>query len=200
MPKSVAPRPWHRWLDPRQGALLAPLQGRWNEAPTRLGQLLAQQHGEALPGGQGAGFMPRLHANVALLRAAQAQLAQLNAQGQAVGAAGDWLLDHIDSLAAQTRAVREGLPRRYYRQLPKLAHPELAGTPRVLGIAWAFVEHGDSQFDAAALTAFVQGYQLDGAALTLGELWALPTSLRVVLIENLRRLVERQPAAVIRPQ
>ena len=36
----------------------------------------------------------------------------------------------------------------------------------------------------AALTAFLQGYQSQGVAsqLSLGELWALPTTLRVVLI------------------
>jgi len=38
-------------------------------------------------------------------------------------------------------------------------------------------------------TAFLNAYQ-DVDELTLGELWALPTTLRVVLLENLRRVAE----------
>jgi len=181
------------WLDGERGPLLAPLRRASSDSFDACGAQLALQQGPAEPGGGGAGFFPRLRANIALLRDAQRLLARLSQQGHAVGAAGDWLLEHIDSLAAQTRVVRDGLPRRYYRSLPVLVGSSPAGTPRVLGLAWRFVELGDSRFEAAALTAFLQGYQSQGVAsqLSLGELWALPTTLRVVLIENLRRLVER---------
>ncbi len=65
----------------------------------------------------------------------------------------------------------------------------LAGLPRVYGVAWAFVAHTDSAFDDDLLAHFLTAYQ-DIRPLNLGELWALPTTLRVVLIENLRRLAE----------
>jgi cyclic beta-1,2-glucan synthetase len=181
------------WLDGDRGPLLAPLRRASGDALSVCGAQLALQHGAALPGGGGIGFTPRLRANVRLLREAQLLLARLSQQGQAVGAAGDWLLEHIDSLEAQTRVVRDGLPRRYYRSLPVLAGTPLAGTPRVLGLAWRFVELGDSRFEIGTLSEFLKGYQSQGvdSELSLGELWALPTTLRVVLIENLRRLVER---------
>ncbi len=154
------------------------------------GQQLAEQHGAPATELVGPSFFPRLQANVALLQRAEVTLAAWAAQGQAVGPAGDWLLDHIASLAAQTRAVRDGLPRRYYQSLPVLAGTPLAGTPRVLAIAWAYVEASDSLFDLQKLQDMLLGYQRLHR-LTLGELWALPTTLRVVLIENLRRIVER---------
>jgi cyclic beta-1,2-glucan synthetase len=69
----------------------------------------------------------------------------------------------------------------------------LVGLPRVYGVAWAFVAHTDSAFDEELLVRFLQAYQ-EARELTLGELWALPTTLRVVLIENLRRLAERVAA------
>ena len=69
----------------------------------------------------------------------------------------------------------------------------LAGLPRVYGVAWAFVAHTDSAFDEELLVHFLSAYQ-ETRELTLGELWALPTTLRVVLIENLRRLAERVAA------
>ena len=69
----------------------------------------------------------------------------------------------------------------------------LVGLPRVYGVAWAFVAHTDSAFDEDLLVHFLRAYQ-EIRELTLGELWALPTTLRVVLIENLRRLAERAAA------
>jgi cyclic beta-1,2-glucan synthetase len=49
------------------------------------------------------------------------------------------------------------------------------------------VAHTDSELDESRLTRFVRVFQ-ESAPLTIGELWALPTMLRLVLLENLRRL------------
>ena len=62
--------------------------------------------------------------------------------------------------------------------------------PRVFGIAWAFVAHTDSYFDPQTLIKFVQAYQRV-QPLTIGELWAVAITLRIVLVENLRRLAAR---------
>src|SRR6185503_2410829 len=64
-----------------------------------------------------------------------------------------------------------------------------AGYPRVFGMAWAFVAYTDSRFDPEMLHRFVRAYQ-EVQPLTIGELWALAITLRIVLIENLRRLAE----------
>ena len=73
--------------------------------------------------------------------------------------------------------------------LPKLADGPLEGYPRVFGIAWALVAHTDSAFDIEKLTRFVEAYQRV-QPLTIGELWALAITLRITLVENLRRLAE----------
>ena len=65
-----------------------------------------------------------------------------------------------------------------------------SGYPRVFGLAWAFVAHTDSRFDAEMLCRFVRAYQ-EVQPLTIGELWAVAITLRIVLVENLRRLAER---------
>ena len=65
-----------------------------------------------------------------------------------------------------------------------------AGYPRVFGLAWAFVAHTDSHFDPAALRRFIAAYQ-SVQPLTIGELWAVAITLRIVLIENLRRLADQ---------
>jgi cyclic beta-1,2-glucan synthetase len=60
----------------------------------------------------------------------------------------------------------------------------------VLGVAWAFVAHTDSRFDPEMLARYVRAYQ-EVQPLKIGELWALAITLRIVLVENLRRLAER---------
>ncbi len=113
--------------------------------------------------------------------------------GYEVSPAAEWLLDNFHLIEAQAREIKDGLPRRYFRDLPVLKDEPLVGLPRIYGVAWAFVAHTDSAFDDDLLVHFLRAYQ-DIRELTLGELWALPTTLRVVLIENLRRLAERAAA------
>ena len=100
--------------------------------------------------------------------------------------AAEWLLDNYHLVEDQIREIRDDLPPGYYRQLPKLAAGPLAGYPRVLGVAWAFVAHTDSRFAPDMLRRFVRAYQRV-QPLTIGELWAVAITLRIVLVENLRR-------------
>ena len=73
------------------------------------------------------------------------------------------------------------------RSWPTARSPDI---PRVFGLAWAFVAHTDSHFDPEMLCRFVSAYQ-EVQPLTIGELWAVAITLRIVLVENLRRIAER---------
>ena len=108
---------------------------------------------------------------------------------RALTPAADWLVDNYYLVERQIREIRASLPPGYYRQLPKLADGPFAGYPRVFGLAWAFVAHTDSHFDTEMLCRFVRAYQ-DVQPLTIGELWAVGITLRIVLVENLRRLAD----------
>ncbi|MDB5877853.1 MAG: cation tolerance protein CutA, partial [Variovorax sp.] len=136
-----------------------------------------------------APFFPRVDENLASLRTAFDYIALISQSGRYVSPAAEWLLDNFHLVEAQLQQIREGVPRSYYARLPKLAAPPLAGLPRVYGIAWAYVAHTDSVLNADLFTTFLDAYQ-EVDELTLGELWALPTTLRVVLLENLRRVAE----------
>ncbi|HSV46450.1 MAG TPA: glycosyl transferase, partial [Ramlibacter sp.] len=129
----------------------------------------------------------------ALLAAYRASAAELEA-GRGLVPAAEWLLDNYHLVEAQIREIRDDLPPGYYRQLPKLAASAFAGYPRVFGLAWAFVAHTDSHFDPAVLRRFIAAYQ-KVQPLTIGELWAVAITLRIVLIENLRRLSDQITAA-----
>jgi len=108
---------------------------------------------------------------------------------RAITPAAEWLVDNYYLVERQVREIQSALPPGYYRQLPKLADGSFRGYPRVFGLAWAFVAHTDSRFDSDMLCRFVRAYQTV-QPLTIGELWAIAITLRIVLVENLRRLAD----------
>lgn len=154
------------------------------------GRSLGQTHATDLAWRGGPNFFPRLQDNIRTLRQAQRYIGEHAASGYDISPAAEWLIDNFHLIEAQLKAIHEGLPHRYFRTLPMLVDPPLAGLPRVYGVAWAFVAHTDGAFDTGLLAHFLSAYQ-QTRALNLNEMWALPTTLRVVLVENLRRLAER---------
>ncbi len=139
-------------------------------------------------------IIDRLNDNAAALLVAYRELCAAVAEGKTVTPAAEWLIDNYHLVEEQIRQTRADLPPGFYRQLPKLAEGPLAGHPRIFGLAWAYVAHTDSHFDPALLTDFVNEYQ-QVQPLTIGELWAVAISLRLILIENLRRISQRIIAA-----
>src|SRR5258708_18712382 len=133
--------------------------------------------------------LPRFEDNVRVLRAAYRTLADDVRTGQFVVPAADWLLDNFHLVSAEISGLRRNLPRTYSRTLPALASREHAGHARVYAIAVELVRHSDSRLDRQQLTQFLNSYQRV-APLTIGELWAWPSMLKLALIENLRRLTE----------
>ncbi len=135
-------------------------------------------------------LIPRVHENARILLEAYKAVARAVREQRAITPAAEWLLDNFHVIEEQVGDIFVDLPESYYRELPKLAEGVLAGYPRVYGIVWALVAHTDSRFDPELVTHFVKAYQ-NIEPLTLGELWAIPITLRVVLVDNLRRLAVR---------
>ncbi len=129
----------------------------------------------------------RLDANLRVLREAYRVLAGDVRRGDAVDPAAEWLLDNFHLVESEARAVRHDLPSRYYQKLPKLAARELSGRARIHAMALELIRHGDGRLDAERLNRFVLAYQTV-APLTIGELWAWPSMLKLALLENLRIL------------
>src|SRR5882672_1403612 len=138
---------------------------------------------------RGRPVLTRLSENARVLDEAYRVIADTTRDGRPITPAAEWLLDNFHVVEEQIREIKNDLPPRYYSELPKLAGGHLAGYPRVFGLAWAFVAHTDSRFDLQALVRFVNAYQ-QVQPLTIGELWALAITLRITLVENLRRLAQ----------
>ncbi len=157
-----------------------------------------EQHAESLAAAQvvtdemsrGRPLIPRVLENGRVLLISYRAIARAIQDEHSITPAAEWLVDNFHIVDEQLREIKDDLPAGYYRKLPKLASGHLEGYPRVFGVAWAFVAHTDSRFDPEALRRFVAAYQRV-QPLTTGELWAVAITLRVVLVENLRRMAER---------
>jgi cyclic beta-1,2-glucan synthetase len=156
-----------------------------------------EQHAESLAAAQRITSKPkrvrpltrRVYDNTQVLIDTYRVIVKATYARESITPAAEWLLDNFHVVDEQIREINDDLPPGFYRKLPKLADGPLQGYPRVFGVAWAFVAHTDSAFDIQKLTRFVEAYQRV-QPLTIGELWALAITLRITLVENLRRLAE----------
>ncbi len=139
-------------------------------------------------------LLRRLEQNDRALAEAYGYLMDGVRDGRPLTPASEWLVDNYHIIEENIREIREDLPPGYFRQLPKLGPGFLEGHPRVFGIMWAYVAHTDSTFDPAQLGRYIEAYEAR-KALTLGELWAVAIHLRILLVENARRVAAAQVEA-----
>ncbi len=99
------------------------------------------------------------------------------------------MLDNFHIVEEQVREILGDLPPGFYLRLPKLSEGPFEGYPRIFSVAWDVVAHTDSSFDRDRLSRYIKAYQRV-QPLTIGELWAIAITLRLVLVENLRRMAE----------
>src|SRR5215472_1745038 len=133
------------------------------------------------------GLLSRSRENGRVLLTCYRILAAVSDEERVTMPAADWLVDNFHIVEEVLNEIRTDLPPGFYRKLPTLDEGPLAGSPRALELAWTFVAHTDSRFDPTTLQRFVLAFQRT-EALRMSELWAVPITLRLTLIENLRRL------------
>ncbi|MGH7652117.1 MAG: GH36-type glycosyl hydrolase domain-containing protein [Gemmatimonadaceae bacterium] len=177
--------------------LVGPIRGEVLGAD-RLGErarAVARGH-HLLPAQKQRGSGPlllRLDDTKAVLDRVYQELNQGAEAGLDISPAGDWLLDNFYIVQEHIREIRTSLPKGYYEELPKLATGSLAGYPRAYEVAIELIAHTEGHLDIDNITLFVREYQTV-TALRMGELWAIPTMLRLGLVENIRRMALRVAA------
>jgi cyclic beta-1,2-glucan synthetase len=184
----------------RDGAgeeLVGPIRGEVLGAE-RLGErarVVARQHRLLPPKKQGGPgpLLLRLENTRTVLDKVYAELSKGAESGLDISPAGDWLLDNFYIVQEHIREIRTNLPEGYYQELPKLASGSLAGYPRAYEVAIELIAHSEGHLDIDNITLFVREYQKI-TPLRMGELWAIPTMLRLGLVENIRRMALRVSA------
>src|SRR5262249_38597029 len=135
-------------------------------------------------------LLQRLRDNGRALRVADREAAAAARRQETLTPHAEGLLVNFYAMEALRRPVRPDRPRGYYAELPRLTAGPLAGFPRVFALALGFIAHTDSILSEDLLLHYLRAYQ-SVAPLTIGELWAVPTMLRLSLLENLRRLADQ---------
>jgi len=156
---------------------------------------IARQH-TLLPSKKKRGLGPlleRLDDTRAVLRRVYERLNDGVERELDISPAGEWLLDNSYIVQEHIREIRTSMPKGYYQELPKLAAGTLAGYPRVYELAIELIAHTEGHIDTDNIALFVGEYQKI-APLGMGELWAIPTMLRLGLVENIRRMALRVAA------
>lgn len=182
--------PWHRTVapwdddDPVRSEIFGP------DRFEQHARTLADSQMTVRPSRPVVSILARLEQNTKVLLACYRSLMADVRDGVPITPAAEWLVDNYHQVEKHTHGARKDLPEQYFNELPKLGEGFLEGHPRIFGIVWAYVAHTDSQFDPDLLARYIRSYETR-KALTLGELWAVAITLRLILIENLRRLAVR---------
>jgi cyclic beta-1,2-glucan glucanotransferase len=124
------------------------------------------------------------------LRQIYTALAEDVRAGEAPSPAAEWLLDNFFVVTAAARDVWRDLPADFVRRLPRIASDEYAGQPRVYALASELIRLSALRLDAHRLQRFITAFQ-SISPLTMGELWAWPSALKLALVGSHRQPVRR---------
>ena len=189
IPALVKPKTWDPRFDFLQGD--EPIRGELcgPENLEEIARQLSKSSGSSTRSVSGVLFR-RMRQNDRVLRTAHRELVQSFDSHAPLPPDAEWLLGNFFLIEEVLREVRTDLPRGFYSELPALASGPMAGYPRVYALALALIASTDSCLDEGQIQVFVRDHQ-EKTPLTIGELWSVPTMLRLALLENLRRLAKQ---------
>ena len=136
------------------------------------------------PSGNGRAHLRQLKDHMRALREVYTALAE-DARQEAMSPAAEWLLDNFHIISAASRDIHHDLPPSFFKRLPQIAADEFAGLPRVYALALELIGSSAGRLDAQRLQRFISAFQ-SVAPLTIGELWAWPSALKLALLDHLR--------------
>lgn len=114
------------------------------------------------------------------------ELLEADKLGQTKALSVQWILDNFYLIKTHIKDVFKNLPKKYYRELPKIK--DVNEYPKIYVLAMKLIEIQDGKLDAKNITEFLKSYQTIDY-LTIGELWAYPLFLKLGLIKCLKNLV-----------
>ncbi len=162
-------------------------------------QELATHHSQLRHSPAPAYLLQRLPQQALQLEAAYHAFAHPTHKELVYSAAAEWLLDNYYVVEQTLRQIKEDLPLQYYQELPQLnAGSDYTGYPRVYALAHYFTLEEKCQFERQSIQRFVLAYQ-EVTPLTMGELWALPLMLRLVVLESLTQALGRLTETTLPP-
>lgn len=108
-----------------------------------------------------------------------------------------WLLDNSHLVRQALQQIKTDLPATFLRELPSIRTPDKRQIPRIFALIDKAIDQTGLPVDGRAIERLCTHYRSDSGPttrLTLGELWAVPTALRITLLTRLCEATERAPA------
>jgi cyclic beta-1,2-glucan synthetase len=137
------------------------------------------------PQNRGRTHLRRLSSNMRALRATYRALSVDASRGEPASPATEWLLDNFHVATEAARDIARDLPPSFFRRLPTIVADEFEGMPRIHALALELIRSSAGHLDAQRLSRFIVAFQ-SVSPLTIGELWAWPSMLKLALLEHLR--------------
>lgn len=132
----------------------------------------------------------RLASCFAYITAVYRQLNVRAAEGSALPAAAEWILDNYYVVEKQVTKIEDSLSRKLLRNIPAIAEGEAKANPVAYALAKEFVSHRGMQVEYEPMKAFLGSYT-QHAYLNSDEIWLFFDMVKLVLIENIAYLCKR---------
>lgn len=132
-------------------------------------------------------LIPSVDRNYLLLSEIYKILIKKSQKGDELPTGGAWIVENFHIIEEQVREIKQDLPKSFYYELPWLQEGDLIGYPRIYALALSFIAHQDSHLSCNAMERYLNAFQ-QVSSLQMREVWAFVIFLRIVLLENLRRL------------
>ncbi|HEY2785869.1 MAG TPA: glycosyltransferase family 2 protein, partial [Fimbriiglobus sp.] len=134
-------------------------------------------------------LLRRFRENADHIREGYLRLSGQVTRGEPVPPVSEWLLDNYYVIEDVVRKIKGHLPWGYYRELPAMPRGSRKGILRVYLLAEAILGRSDGVVTEEDIRSALRTYQ-HVVSLTIGEVWAIPTMLRLVTIETIRGLTD----------
>ena len=151
---------------------------------------LAEIHSKGEPGKKLKPVKPILNQSGEVLNQAYRVLSGLAKSEKEISQAAEWLIDNFYIIQEQIVQTSTDFPKEYQRSIPLISGGEFDGLPRVYELLQNYMAHTDNVIDTESLSLYIQSYQ-EHITLQLGEIWAVPIMIRLILIEKLAQKASR---------
>jgi len=133
--------------------------------------------------------IPRMNDSYDFILSVYKELGEDIQKKHALPSSAEWLLDNFYIIEDQVKVLRRELTRKSYQRLPVLRAGPFKGYARIFAIVAELVAHTDGRMDETTLADYLKAYQSNNVLFDR-EIWAVPTVMRLALIESIRPLCE----------
>ena len=134
--------------------------------------------------------LPRMDDNYHSILSIYTQLNDDIKEKHEVSSAAEWILDNFYLIEEQVKQLRCELEKKSYLRLPVLKRGPFKGHARIFALVMELSLLSDGRINEVSLADCLNAYQ-EHNKICDREIWALPSVIKLVLLENIRNICEK---------